>query len=255
LNDPSSDSCKDSGYAGSKNGEKNVSEDNSQRLAEAGVTLDDEGRPDGFGVGKEAAMREWLHRKEVREFKKLCRQLWQRNYRRLHRERFSKQQQARWDKLPEEQKAAKRKLDRARHKEWWANLDPKKKAVINEYKTQWGRENREKSNASSRRSKRRRRANPGHRTAENEERRRKRAVETEKRRATTVYECRICLSRWSPVGPIPRRAPMFCSDTCKNKHHYFKKKALGLCQNCGKPVGPERAGRNRCNNCKEGRRK
>lgn len=46
-----------------------------QRLAEAGVTLDEEGRPVGFGVGKEAAMRDWLHKKEEKEFKKLVKQL------------------------------------------------------------------------------------------------------------------------------------------------------------------------------------
>lgn len=54
-------------------------DDRIHRLAESGVTLDDEGRPDGFQVGRDAAISEWKLRKEEEEFQDLCRWLEARN--------------------------------------------------------------------------------------------------------------------------------------------------------------------------------
>lgn len=59
-------------------------------LAELGITFDDDGRAVGFQIGKAAALLEYAHRCEARNFKKLVKQLHQKN-RRSDPERWARE--------------------------------------------------------------------------------------------------------------------------------------------------------------------
>jgi hypothetical protein len=56
-------------------------------LTSLGLTWSDDGVPVGYAVGKEAAMRDWQHRREVRDFDRLVNRLRVAKWQREHQER------------------------------------------------------------------------------------------------------------------------------------------------------------------------
>lgn len=64
-------------------------------LAGLGITWDDDGRPDGFQVGKSAAILDWQHAKEAREFAAYCQRLYARNWARRERAEHPERARAR----------------------------------------------------------------------------------------------------------------------------------------------------------------
>lgn len=145
----------------------------------------------GFLTGKAAAVAEWRFRQEVNDptFRRLVWRL----------------------------QAAK----------YWRAKNPASKARIMAYRARWRETHREQYNAACAKAKRKRRANPKIREAENAERRATRAIESQKRRAETVYTCRVCGSYWSPVGRLPTRPPTYCGTACSSRANYLRGKARG----------------------------
>lgn len=90
----------------------------SQRLAEHGVTWSEDGTPDGFQVGKSAALLDYAHRKEAREFAALVNRLRAQKWYRENTERARAAAQARWN-VNRETMLAKMKAD------YHAKLGPK----------------------------------------------------------------------------------------------------------------------------------
>lgn len=173
-----------------------MSRENNLALAEAGVTLDDEGRPHGFLVGKAAALSDWLFRKEQDEFKRLV-----------------------W---------------RVQAQQYWARKTPEQKEHAYAYRRQWAKDHPESVKRSAKKSKAKYRQDPTRAEAEN--RRAKRRAESAVRRAATVYECDHCGSQWSPVGRIPCRPPRWCSIKCRNAHTLEARRAAGQCFDCRAPA-------------------
>lgn len=84
-----------------------------QQLAEAGVVLDEEGRPDGFQVGREAALSDWLFQREVAEFEALEKRLRQRQ----HEQRWRAENPERWREVQAKSRAKRRSDPETRAKE------------------------------------------------------------------------------------------------------------------------------------------
>lgn len=69
----------------------------SQSLAEHGITWSEDGTPNGFQVGKSAALLDYAHRKEAREFAALVNRLRTQKWYRENTERARAAAQARWN--------------------------------------------------------------------------------------------------------------------------------------------------------------
>ena len=158
------------------------------RLSVAGVTWDDDGAPVGFQIGKNAALLDWQHKREAKEFQRLVWRLQARKY--------------------------------------WAAKDPERKQRIYEYRRQWALDHPERVKEYNAKAKAKRRADPKVRAAEAREKRERRAVQSQKRRARTVYTCIVCGTQWSPVGRIPSRPPHTCNNgaRCKSRLQWLRRK-------------------------------
>lgn len=64
-------------------------------LSDYGIEFDDDGRLVGFQAGKAAALLDWEHRKEAKEFMRLWRRLYSRKWTGANREKIATQRQAR----------------------------------------------------------------------------------------------------------------------------------------------------------------
>lgn len=83
-------------------------------LAEHGVTWSEDGTPDGFQVGKSAALLDWQHEKERQEFKKLCQRLYSRNWARKFRERYPEKAREQCQRWREANRDRNREIERNR---------------------------------------------------------------------------------------------------------------------------------------------
>lgn len=160
-----------------------------QALSVAGVTWDEDGVPRGFQIGRSAALLDWQHKREAKEFLRLV-----------------------W---------------RLQAKKYWAAKDPERKRRIYEYRRQWAQDHPEAVRQMMAKAKEKYRSRPQNRAKEAMQKRERRAVEREKRRAETVYTCVECGAQWSPIGRIPSRPPKYCSLSCRGKVAYRRDKAAG----------------------------
>jgi hypothetical protein len=156
-------------------------------LASLGIVWSEDGHPDGYQIGKSAALLDWQHKREACDFEKLVGRLQARKY--------------------------------------WANKNPLSKARIKAYRRAWQVAHREQMNACSRASKARRRRDPKVRAAEAAEKRRARELKHTLRLAETVYMCAVCGTQWHPSGRIPSQKPKYCSQRCRGKGQYEAAKA------------------------------
>lgn len=155
-------------------------------LSTLGIQWSD-GAPVGYQVGRNAALLDWQHRKEERDFDRVVRRLLARRY--------------------------------------WQHKNPESKARIRAYCRQWHREHREHCLELVREWKRRvRKERPGYRARETARQRELRAMRRALLCAATVYTCVECGAQWSPVGRIPSRKPLYCSTACGLRARYWAKK-------------------------------
>jgi hypothetical protein len=158
-----------------------------RHLQEHGVTWDEDGQPQGFQVGRAAALLDWQARREGTqdpEFKRLVWRLQARNY--------------------------------------WAAKAPERKARIYQYREEWRRRNYEHVRALHNAWRRARRADPEYWARELAKKRARHAAKSAARRAATIYTCEVCGKQWGPDPKkrIPTNPPKYCSTRCHSKAQY-----------------------------------
>lgn len=139
---------------------------------------------------REAGLIAWRERKEERDFGRLCRRISWNNF-------------------------AKRR---------WRKMTPEQRAAVYAYRKGWADAHRDVIRTKARAKHKRERANKKFRDAENAEKRARRAVETQKRRESTVYTCQWCGSQWSPIGRLPAHPPLYCCHNHGAKARYHAKR-------------------------------